>query len=44
MERRLGFEFNVGADGDLTFDLKANKVFDSYYGGVELEQGGQIKD
>jgi len=36
-ERRLGYEFNVSADGDLTFELKANKVFDSYYGGAELE-------
>lgn len=40
MERRLGYEFNLGEDGELAFELKANKVFDSYYGGAELGQEG----
>ena len=31
-ERRLGYEFKAGADGDLVFDLKENRVFQNFYG------------
>ena len=31
-ERRLGYEFKAGADDDIVFDLKENKVFQNFYG------------
>ena len=35
-----GDDFPNTWDGELAFELKANKVFDSYYGGAELGQEG----